>query len=133
MARTSKDRHDVTERVRERLGGQIVENLRGKQSELSVVTLDAHLESRLLRAIKPGDSGPVLVPEPAMIDQLITGVTRACEGVMSKGMAPIIVCSARLRAPFKQFCERFVPNLMVLSANELAPGTPLSTVDVIRQ
>jgi len=51
---------------------------------------------------------------------------------MSKGIAPVIVCSARLRAPFKQFCERFVPNLMVLSASELAPGTPLSTVDVIR-
>ena len=132
VARNSKDRHDITERVRERLGSQIVETLRGKKAELTVVTLDANLESRLLRAIKPSDAGPVLVPEPAMLDQLITGVTRACEGVMSKGIAPVIVCSARLRAPFKQFCERFVPNLMVLSASELAPGTPLSTVDVIR-
>lgn len=132
VGRSTKDIHELTEKVREQLGRQIVEQMRAGNDELKVLTLDSELESQLLRGIKPGENGPVLVPEPMQIDSLISKITRTFEEQMSRGVQPILICSPRLRAPFKRFCERFVPTLSVLSVNEVAAATPLSTVGVIK-
>ena len=132
VGRSTKDIHELTEKVREQLGRQIVEQLRGGDAELKVMTLDSDLESQLLRGIKPGDNGPVLVPEPMHIDTLITKVTKCYEEQINNGTQPVLVCSPRLRAPFRRFCERFVPLMNVLSINEVATATPLSTVAVIK-
>ena len=132
VGRTTKDIHELTEKVREQLGRQIVEQIRSGDDELKVLTLDSELESQLLRGIKPGENGPVLVPEPLQIDSLITKITQNYEEQIRKGVQPTLVCSPRLRAPFKRFCERFVPTLNVLSVNEVSTATPLSTIAVIR-
>jgi len=132
VGRSTKDIHELTEKVREQLGRQIVEQIRSGGDELKVLTLDAELESQLLRGIKPGDNGPVLVPEPMHIDSLITKISRSYEEQLGNGVQPTLICSPRLRAPFKRFCERFVPALNVLSVNEVSNGTPLSTVAVIK-
>ncbi|MEO0575465.1 MAG: flagellar biosynthesis protein FlhA [Pseudomonadota bacterium] len=132
VGRTTKDIGELTEKVREQLGRQIVQSLLSGDDEIKVITLDADLESRLLRNIKPGDNGPVLVPEPAQIDALIQKVSTIYEQQLGGGVEPVVVCSAKLRAPFQRFCERVVPAMKVISVGEVAPGTPLSTVAVIR-
>jgi len=53
------------------------------------------------------------------------------EKVVSLGEQPIILCSPQVRSHLKKFTERQIPNLVILSYNEISPEIELEAQGVV--
>jgi len=92
---------------------------------LAVITLSHAVEAALAEALQKGDRGRVLALDPTTANRMMTSLARQIERCAARNLPPVVLCSAPVRPALKKLSDRFVPNLSVLSYDEI-----LSTVDV---
>ena len=131
QAQTTKDLDRLTEHVRQALARQILQPLVGKEKNLSVITLDPQIEQQILDSIQPSDYGTYLALDPQILQVLVQNLSREVEKVMLKGITPVIVCAPLVRINLKRVTERQLPQLMVLSYNELVPGVQVQAIGMV--
>ncbi len=118
-APTHKDPDVLTEYVRIALARTITQRL-STNSEMEVLTMEPGLEDTLLRSYQRAETGPTLQLEPGMYEKLVKGVQAAIEKTVFNSGQPVLLCHPLIRSLLKKQIERYVPNLMVISANEIA-------------
>ncbi|MFZ3101241.1 MAG: flagellar biosynthesis protein FlhA [Desulfitobacteriaceae bacterium] len=130
-AATTKDIDRLTEHVRQALARQILQPLIGKDKVLPVLTLDPQVEQQILDSIQPSDYGTYLALDPRVLQDLLQSLTREAEKMMLKGLSPIVVCAPLVRINLKRVTERQLPQLIVLSYNELVHGVQVQAVGMV--
>ncbi len=126
----SKDAHFLIEQARRRLARQIT----ARVSEAGVVhalTLDRQTEDVLRQSIAHNDGEPTLAPEINAARALIASLENRSATLAAQGRSAVILAPADLRRAFFEFANRFVPDLFVISARELAPGTTIEPAGTI--
>ena len=131
QAQVTKDLDRLTEHIRQTLARQILQPLVGKDKTLNVITLDPQIEQQILDSIHPSDYGTYLALDPKMLQVLVQNLTKEVEKVMLKGLTPVIVCAPLVRINLKRVTERQLPQLMVLSYNELVQGIQVQAVGMV--
>ncbi|HBW36422.1 flagellar biosynthesis protein FlhA [Desulfosporosinus sp. BICA1-9] len=131
QAHGTKDLDRLTEHVRQGLARQILQPLLGKDKNLPVMTLDPQIEQQILDSIQPSDYGTYLALDPKILQILMQNLTREVEKVILKGFTPVIVCAPLVRINLKRVTERQLPQLMVLSYNELVQGVQVQAVGMV--
>jgi len=121
----TKDIELLSEYTRQSLSRTITGLYRSPQGELPLVTVDQNVEKIISEAIQETEHGSFLAIEPNVAQKIINNVARSIENFSHLGLQPVILCSARIRAQFKKLVDRFIPNLVVLSYDEI-----LSTVEI---
>ena len=97
---------------------------------LQTLTLDPSLEQQLLEAVTPGM--PNLALEPSSSRQLIQNLGQQMERMIAMGyQQPVLLCMSALRLPLRRLTERSLPNLVILSYNEIVPNTEVRAVGAI--
>ena len=97
---------------------------------LQTLTIDPNLEQQLLEAVTPGL--PNLALEPSASRQLIQNLSQQMERMMAMGyQQPVLLCMSALRLPLRRLTERSLPNLVILSYNEIVPNTEVRAVGAI--
>lgn len=129
-ARMTKDIDLLTECVRQALGRQIVSQYL-ENGKLYVLTLDPKLEQLLREGIQKGEQSSYLVLEPQKAQQLLGKLREGVKKMMEVGHQPIILCSPVVRLHLKRMAEKVLPNLVVLSFNELQPDTEVEAVGMV--
>lgn len=119
-APTQKDPDVLTEHVRVALARTITQRLSSQGADLEVLTMEPALEDQLLRSYQRSDAGPSLQLEPGVYEKLVKGVQAAIEKTVFNSGTPVLLCHPLIRSLLKKQIERYVPNLMVISANEIA-------------
>ncbi|SDG15928.1 flagellar biosynthesis protein FlhA [Desulfosporosinus hippei] len=130
-AQGTKDIDRLTEHVRQGLARQILQPLLGKDKSLPVMTLDPQIEQQILDSIQPSDYGTYLALDPKILHVLMKNLTHEVEKVVLKGLTPVIVCAPLVRINLKRVTERQLPQLMVLSYNELVQGVQVQAVGMV--
>ncbi|NVB78927.1 MAG: FHIPEP family type III secretion protein, partial [Kofleriaceae bacterium] len=111
----------------------LVEHLRGQlrrqisarwapRGQLSVFTVDAMIEDAVRSAIDRRDGAAVLALEPAIAQDIIAAV----RGKLGTGPA-VILTSGDVRRHLRLLLEPELPEVAILAAHELAPGTSVTT------
>ncbi|GIW07810.1 MAG: hypothetical protein KatS3mg060_2615 [Dehalococcoidia bacterium] len=121
----------LTEYVRQALSRAICQQLREPDGQIYVLTLAPQVEQRLAAGLQATDQGLVISIEPMLAQRLLQDLVAALEGMVAQGHQPIVVCSPRIRLPFKRLTERVVPHLTVLAYNELNPKIEVNAVGVV--
>ncbi|MDQ2650671.1 MAG: flagellar biosynthesis protein FlhA [Actinomycetota bacterium] len=129
-ARTTRDTTALTEAVRGAIGPAIAA-AHQSGGRLPVLTLDPVLEQGLADAIRPTETGPVLVTDPETTERLMGSVADAVRRAEDTGVAPVLLCSGGLRSPLRRLLRSAVPGLPVLSYNELDRTSPVDAIGVI--
>ncbi|KUK83304.1 MAG: Flagellar biosynthesis pathway, component FlhA [Pelotomaculum thermopropionicum] len=130
-ARLSKDPDYLTETARQALSRTICRQYTGEGEKISVITLHPKIEQAIADSIEPTHLGSYPVIEPQMARGILDQLKDQVEKFSLKGLPPVILCSSRSRLPFKRFTERILPNLTVLSLNEIAPGIEVEAVGTV--
>lgn len=130
-ANTTKDIDRLTEHVRQALARQILQPLLGKDKTLPVLTLDPQIEQQILDSIQPSDYGTYLALDPKILQGLMKNLAHEVEKIVLKGLTPVIVCAPLVRINLKRVTERQLPQLMVLSYNELVQGIQVQAVGMV--
>ena len=93
----SQDAGVLSAQVRIKLGRQIVQNIFGMASELSVMALHPSLEQILLQSVQ-GQDGNVMAFEPGLAQMIHSSLKESAENQMARGEAAVLLVSQSLRA-----------------------------------
>jgi len=115
----SKDTSILTEYVRQKLARSIVSGLTDEDGRLSVLTLAHKIEDFIRESIQKSDQGVYLNMEPNLAQRVIEATQTLVEKVTNDGYQPVILCTPVIRRHLRHLLERFMPQVIVLSNNEL--------------
>lgn len=129
-ASQTQDSNELTALVRVRLGRAIVQQLFPTGNEVAVMTLDNNLERLLTQAMQNNNAAGTAI-EPGMAETLSRQAEAAAKQQEQMGMSPVLLVSAVLRAPLSKFLRRAVPQLRVLSHEELPDSKTIRVTSII--
>jgi len=127
----TRDPDMLTEYVRQALARSITQQFfpdkKGK-----VVTLDPELEQEIMNGVKQTEHGSYLAVPPEKTQRLFRNLSKEIEKVMSLGIQPIVLTAPVVRIYFKKLTEQVLPDLVVLSYNELDGKVEVQSIGVVR-
>ncbi len=129
-ARSTKDVNILTEYVRQALSRQITgQYLPSKQAK--VVTLNQNLENTLMESIQQSDLGTYLSLDPMTTQNLLNNLAVEVQKLLSIGEQPIVLTAPIVRFYFKKLTETQIPDLIVLSYNEIEPDVEVQSAGMV--
>ncbi len=129
---TSKDPEALTEYVRQSLYRTITEKIRDSQGDVPLFTLDKSLEETVARSILQTDQGTQLNMDPKVTQTILASLHDKIEEATSQGEKMVVLCSPVIRRHFKKLTEKFIPNMTVVSHNELSPEVNIRSLGTVR-
>jgi flagellar biosynthesis protein FlhA len=129
----SKDTAFLVEQVRRRLFRQITARVADPTGVVRAVTLDRVAEDTLRRSLGQSDGEATLAPDIDTARRLVNALEERAARFAAEGQPTVIIAPPDLRRPLFDFASRFVPDLSVITARELVPGTtvePVATIDL---
>ncbi len=125
-----KDVNILTEYTRQGLR-RMLSNEYFPQKRANVVTLDQTLENELMDAIEQSDSGTYLNINPRTSQHVIDRLAESLQHLVQMGEQPVVVTAPIVRFYFKRLTEPVIPDLIVLSYNELEQDVELHSVGTV--
>ena len=129
---STKDADALCEYVRQALYRTITEKIKGSQGDVPLFTLDRVLEETVARSIIQTDQGSQLNLDPKVTQTILASLNEKIEEATSQGEKMVVLCSPVIRRHFKRLTEKFIPNLMVVSNNELSPDVNIRSLGTVR-
>ncbi len=123
------DVDELTNAVRAALGRAIIHQIFGDTDELELIALDPQLEQILTQAVQAKGGGGGF--EPGLAEALLQQAAQATEIREQQGQAAVLMVPGSLRALLSRFLRRSVPQLKVVSHNEIPDSRNIRVVAVI--
>ena len=127
----TKDPEMLTEFVRQSLGRYIVEQYKRDDESLSVLTMEREVEETIADAVQLSEQGSYLAIEPGVAQRILAAIRRNAEQFDATGSLPVLMASPSIRRHVKKLTERFMPNLAVISHNEIPPNIKIQSLGVV--
>lgn len=118
----------LTEKVREGLARNILQELLSEDQTLRTLALAPSVESALLQAL-PGGSGM----DPRRLGLVATRIAKAASVMAGEGLTPVLLCSQKVRPLVRRLTQRPLPSLVVLSYEEIPADVTLETYSVVSE
>jgi flagellar biosynthesis protein FlhA len=128
-----KDPILLTEYVRHRLARTICTRYRDKEDRLHVVTLDPALEDRVRAGFDHNEHGLFIRMSPQAVELLCRLISREVERLVTAGHPPLVLVSPQIRAALKQMTASHLPQLVVLSYNEITRDTKIESLALVSE
>ncbi len=116
-ATRSQDAHQLTSWVRIALGPAIVQQFYPAAQELQVIGMDKELEHVLMQAMQASQHGMGI--EPGLADTVLRESREAVQVQEQMGLPAVMLVPGPLRDLLARFLKRTVPNLRVISHDEV--------------
>ena len=128
----SKDSDVLTENVRKALARGITKKYTSDDGVVPVLSLDRRIEEVISNSLLQTEQGVQLVLDPIYAQQVLTAVSKTIENNPQMAGQPILLTGPAIRRHVRRLTERFIPQLVVLSHNELMTSANVKSVDVVR-
>lgn len=125
-----KDPDILTEYVRQALYRTITQKFIG-DNKGKVLTLDNELEKEIMDNVQQTEHGSYLSLAPEKTQRIFANLMKEVERVSSMGITPIVLTSPVVRIYFKRLTEQIMPDLVVLSYNELDSKVEVQSLGVV--
>ncbi len=129
----SKDPDQLTEASRVALARTITRRLLDEGNELPLITFSRELEEALIAAVQPTErnGGTQFFVDPSLVRKMVPAANRVVEKLTEGGISPILLVTPMIRMHVKRMLDRFLPNITVLSHNELQSHLKVRSVGTI--
>jgi flagellar biosynthesis protein FlhA len=127
----SKDPAYLVESARRRLARQITARAAGSDGTIRALTLDRATEDLLRATLAAADGEAALAPDVETARRLVASLEASAARLTASGAPVVILAPPDLRRPLFDFASRFVPDLLVVAARELVPGTSVEPAGVL--
>lgn len=131
FGKMTTDTDILTEYVRQALARQITSQFISDGDVLRVVTLSGKVEKTIAEGVQQTEHGNYLSLDPNVSQAIISSVATQVEQLSLQEQQSIILCSPAVRMYVKQLIERYLPNVPVLSYNELEANVEVQSVGVV--
>ena len=129
---TIKDTEALTEHSRQALFRTITEKIKSDSGDIPLFTLDRNIEESIAQNIIQTDQGHQLSLDPKVTQIILASLNEKIEEATNMGEKMVVLCSPVIRSHFKRLTEKFIPNLVVVSHNELSPDANIRSLGTVR-
>lgn len=129
---TIKDTEALTEFCRQALYRTITEKIKSDSGDIPLFTLDRNIEESIAQNIVHTDQGYQLSLDPKITQVILASLNEKIEEATNMGEKMVVLCSPVIRSHFKRLTEKFIPNLVVVSHNELSPDANIRSLGTVR-
>ncbi len=126
----TKDTNMLTEYVRQALGRSITRQYI-PDKKAKVITLDPELEKLIMESIQQSEHGSYLSLSPSVTQDILNNLSKHVQKLVSIGEQPIIITAPIVRFYFKSITEQLIPDLIVLSYNEINPDVEIQSIGTV--
>ena len=126
-----KQLDQLTEHVRQALSRSITKQYLDSEGQLIALSLGQSAEHRIAENIQHTDQGNYLAINPRTAQRLMQKIASQLDGFAPYGTQPLLLCSAQIRIHLKKMADRFIPNLVVLSYEEITPSITIQSIGVV--
>ena len=130
-APATKDLELLTEYARQALARTITKMHQTREGVLPVITLDQSVESPVAGAVQQTENGSYFALDPNVAQQIVNNLARKLESGAASNYQPVVVCSAQIRRYFKKLIERLMPNVSVLSYDEILTNIQIQSIGTL--
>ncbi|MEE8395572.1 MAG: FHIPEP family type III secretion protein, partial [bacterium] len=131
MGGLTKDPDLLTEYVRQNMARTITRQYQTPDGNLPLVSLAQEWEDRMAGALQTTPQGTFLGLDPEMAQSVIQNIEAQMERFSVFNYQPILLCSPLIRPHVKKLTERFIPNLVVLSHNEISHDVRIESLGMV--
>lgn len=117
--RKIKDLNILTELVRESIPKTISAQFKDRKNHLTVMALDPHIEKIIYENIKETENNYVYNLEPELLQKIYKAISEGIEKLLQHSPIPLIVCSPNVRMHLKKLTEKVIPQMNIISYNEI--------------
>jgi flagellar biosynthesis protein FlhA len=121
----------IAEHVRSRLSRQLCAANLGPDGNLPLLTLSPQWEREFAEAMVGDGPDRHLAMAPSRLQQFILAVQQGFENAAQMGELPVLITSPCIRPHVRSIIERFRPQTVVLSQNEVHPRVWLRTIGAV--
>ncbi|MEQ8587448.1 MAG: flagellar biosynthesis protein FlhA [Thalassobaculaceae bacterium] len=127
----SRNVSTITEHVRSRLARQISESQAGEDGVIPLVTLSPEWEQAFAESMVGQGDDRQLSMAPSRLQQFITTVRHQFDKYTAMGEQPALLTSPAIRPYVRSIIERFRPQTVIISQNEIHPKAKIRTLGQI--
>ncbi|GAA0435213.1 flagellar biosynthesis protein FlhA [Virgibacillus salarius] len=131
FAKLTNDTDLLAEYVRQALSSQLTKQYTDEDMALKVVTLSGKVEKAIAESIQQTEHGSYLSMDPDVQQRVINQLHEEVEKLTIQEETAILLCSPAVRMYVKQLLDRYLPQVVVLSYNELEPNVQVQSVGVV--
>ncbi|HET6439968.1 MAG TPA: flagellar biosynthesis protein FlhA [Anaeromyxobacter sp.] len=128
----SKEPAYLVEAARRRLGRHITSRVAGSDGIVRALTLDRATEELLRSTLGASEGEAALAPDMEAARRLVNGLEQHATRLTNEGHPVVLLAPPDLRKPLFDFTSRFVPEIAVVAARELVPGTTVEPAGTLQ-
>ncbi|MCM2277223.1 MAG: flagellar biosynthesis protein FlhA [Oligoflexia bacterium] len=132
LAPYQKDPLQLTEHVRAALARTITKKLVAPDGQLHLLTLDRSIEETIAGGIIQTDQGQQLSVDPEFVRAFIAQLNQQAMALANQSNQAVVLCSPLIRSHLKNLIDRFIPNVVVLSHNEITSSVSVKSFGTVR-
>ncbi len=128
----TKDPDMLTEYVRQALK-RTISRMYVKENQINVIALDPEVEKSIMSSVRKTEHGSYVAMEPGTMQKIMTALIEEIKKFNSQNEKVVILTSPVVRFYFKKMTEQLLPEISVLSFNEIESNVQIianSTVSV---
>ncbi len=124
----TKNVAQITEHVRSRLSRQLCDSNMGPSGKMALVTLSPDWEQSFMQALVGDGEDKQLAMPPSQLQEFIGDVRDKYDELSAQGEIPVLLTSPAIRPYVRSVIERFRPQTVVMSQNEIHPKARIKTL-----
>jgi flagellar biosynthesis protein FlhA len=121
----------LTSYVRQSLARTISKQYKDDGGNISVVIVSPEIEDHISNAIQHTEHESYLVADPNLIQRVVNNLQRFISTFTTRGLQPIVLCSPKIRIHLRKVLERFYPNIIILSHNEITHDVNINSLGMV--
>ena len=125
-----KDTDVLTEYVRQGLSRAISKRIFNTGTN-QVITLDPAIEQQIMEHVQHTEQGAYIALDPKTIQMIVARLKKEINKLTSIGLQPIILTSPIVRIYFKQLTNQYIPDLIVISYNEVEQNVEVQSIGMV--
>lgn len=130
-ARQTKDSDTLTELVRQALARQICHQFRLPDEPLTVLTFSPSVEESIQTAMVHHDGGAYVNLDADASQRIFRRLREESNKLSATGKTPVLLVHPQLRLPLRRWLARSLPDIVLLSYNELDPAVDIESAGVV--
>jgi flagellar biosynthesis protein FlhA len=127
----NKDTETLTEATRKALSRSITHKYMNDRGEVAVMTLAPRVEELIANSLLQTEQGVQLVMDPRQAQGILTNISKQIELHPEIAGQPILLTSPTSRRHLFKLTNRFLPQVVVLSHNEISSDAQIQAVGLV--
>jgi len=127
----TKNVDTLTGYARQALARMITREYKDADGNITVIMVSPDIEAKISKSVQHTEYESFVAADPTLIQEVVGNLKKFIKIFTNKGLPPVILCSPNVRGYLSKILEKFFPNIVVLSHNEIIRDVNIKSLGML--